>query len=187
MAESLDNYITHGMSGKLGNLLVFRQWFGKTIVGKRPRKVGTFTSKQQAIRAKFQQAAAYAKTALADAATLQAYKDKTLPGQTAFNLAMADYFLAPTITKIDHSSYSGAAGNKIKIAALDDFMVQKVDVAIHRPDGTLLEQGVAVADPDGIHWIYMTTQANGTMSGSKITATATDLPANVTVKDEILP
>ena len=177
----------HGMSGKLGDLLVFRQWFGRTIAGKRPRKVETISAAQQSVRDKFQKATVYASAALADAATKQAYKDKTSPGTTAFNLALADFFIAPSIGKIDPHGYTGAAGGKIKIEATDDFMVKSVNVKIAKADGTLIEQGAATADPDGLNWWYTATQANASLSGTKITVTAMDLPANVTVKDEILP
>ena len=186
MAESKDNYVIHGMSGKLGNLLVFKQWFGRTIVGKRPRKTDTVTTAQQGIRDKFQLAAAYAKAAFADTPTKNAYKSKTTPGQTAFNLAISDFFIAPTITDIDTSGYTGEVGGKIKIAATDDFMVKTVDVVIAKADGSIIEQGAAVADADGVHWVYTATLANAALSGTKITATAKDLPANMTVKDKIL-
>src|SRR4051812_28962803 len=77
MAELKDNYVMHGMSGKLGNLLVFKQWFGRTIAAKKPRKNNTVSADQQAVRDKFQQATVYAKAAIADAPTLEAYKNKT--------------------------------------------------------------------------------------------------------------
>jgi len=31
MAESKNNVITHGLSGKLGDLIVFRNWNGKLL------------------------------------------------------------------------------------------------------------------------------------------------------------
>ena len=34
MAKSVNNIITHGLSGKIGDLLVFKQVDGKTIVSK---------------------------------------------------------------------------------------------------------------------------------------------------------
>ena len=38
MAKSENNVLTHGMSGKIGDLLVFRNVNGKTIVSKAPAK-----------------------------------------------------------------------------------------------------------------------------------------------------
>ena len=56
MAKSVNNIITHGLSGKIGDLLVFKQVDGKTIVSKAPRKSNTETEKQKQHRAKFQEA-----------------------------------------------------------------------------------------------------------------------------------
>ena len=39
MAKSENNIITHGLSGKIGDLLVFKQVNGKTIVSKVPKKL----------------------------------------------------------------------------------------------------------------------------------------------------
>jgi hypothetical protein len=38
MAKVGDNIVTTGLSGKLGNLIVFRNRGGKTIVAKAPKK-----------------------------------------------------------------------------------------------------------------------------------------------------
>lgn len=38
MAESKNNIITYGLSGKIGNILVFSQRNGKTIVSQAPKK-----------------------------------------------------------------------------------------------------------------------------------------------------
>ena len=36
MAKQSNNVVTHGLSGKVGDLLVFSQRAGKTVVGKAP-------------------------------------------------------------------------------------------------------------------------------------------------------
>ena len=61
MAKSVNNIITHGLTGKIGDLLVFRQVDGKTVVSKVPRKTTTVTEKQKQQRAKFQEAVIYSK------------------------------------------------------------------------------------------------------------------------------
>jgi len=38
MAESKNNIITHGLSGKVGDLIVFSQRNGKTIVSRAPKE-----------------------------------------------------------------------------------------------------------------------------------------------------
>jgi hypothetical protein len=73
MAQSKDNIITHGLSGKLGNILVFSQRHGKTIVSKVPKHNPEQSAKQKEQVAKFQEAVIYAKTAIKDANTKAAY------------------------------------------------------------------------------------------------------------------
>ncbi|MFJ1430081.1 hypothetical protein ACILE2_04660 [Capnocytophaga canimorsus] len=67
MAQSKNNIVTHGLSGKVGDILVFSQRNGKTIVSKAPKKrKGEDSEKQKQQQAKFQQAVLYGKAVLAD-------------------------------------------------------------------------------------------------------------------------
>ena len=66
MAKSVNNIVTHGLSGKVGNLLVFSQRKGKTIVSVAPKKSNKATDKQLALRTKFQEAVIYSKAARQD-------------------------------------------------------------------------------------------------------------------------
>jgi hypothetical protein len=63
MAKSENNIVTHGLSGKIGDLLVFRQIGGKTIVSNAPRKSNSESESQKEHRRKFQRAVMYAKAA----------------------------------------------------------------------------------------------------------------------------
>ncbi len=179
-----------GMSGKLWDMLVFRQSSRQssetTIAAKTGTRVADYSDKQKGIWVVFKKAAAYAKAAIADAVTKAAYKAMATGGQSAYNLAFADYFTPPTIGDLDSSAYNGVAGSTIKVAVSDDFKVTSADVKIAKADGTLIEEGLAVASIDGLHWLYTATQANASVIGSKVTVTAKDLPANVTVKDFVL-
>ncbi len=47
MAESKNNIITHGLSGKVGDLIVFSQRNGKTIVSKAPKDKTAEDSQKQ--------------------------------------------------------------------------------------------------------------------------------------------
>src|SRR5215831_2366790 len=138
MARSKNNVVTHGLSGTVGNLLVFAQRAGKTVVRNFPRAsdIGP-TPNQEAIRAKFKKAVKYAKTALADPALKKMYADKAGPGQFATNMAVADYFTPPVIQDPDLSTYTGAAGITIKVPVTDDFQVKSVKFIISHPDGSL--------------------------------------------------
>ncbi|MFT4092667.1 MAG: hypothetical protein QM640_03420 [Niabella sp.] len=185
MAESKNNVVMHGASGKV-DLIVFSQRHGKTVISKAPAHSVTHTPAQDAVRQKFQQAVIYARAAIADAAKKQAYKAAAQPGQSAYNVALADFFNAPDIQEIDVSGYTGNIGDQIKIAVTDNFKVAGVAVSVHNGDGTPVEAGNAVQDADGLHWIYTATAANASLTGDKITVTATDAPQNETTADTAL-
>ena len=186
MAKSVNNIITHGLSGKIGNILVFKQVNGKTIVSKMPTKSNKENEKQKAHRQKFQEAIIYAKASLKDQDLKPEYeaeaKDKDLKPN---NIAVADFLKAPQIEEINLSAYTGKKGDIIKIKAMDDFKVKAVSVKIENSDGTLVEEGNATQE--GLYWIYKTTANNTDLSGDKITIRATDIPDNLTEKQEVLP
>ena len=181
MATSNNNIITHGLSGKIGDMLVFTQRGGKTIVGKVPDKSKVaFTEKQKKVTLKFQEAVFYAKNALNDVPTKEAYTNEAKVGQSAYNVAVADFFNAPEIDSVDFTLYTGQPGEKILVRATDDFQVKQVTVAIYNSDGSLVEKGDAQLDSTGLRWEYLTTTINEQLSGDKIVVQATDLPGNMT-------
>lgn len=187
MAQSKDNIITHGLSGKVGNILVFSQRNGKTFVGKVPKqKTKADTPAQVAHKQKFQRATIYGKAAIANQVTKAAYEADAEIGESAFNVAVADFLQAPDIDSVDLSGYTGKVGEKIIILATDDFAVTSVTVNISNADGTLVEDGAAVLSADGLDWVYTTTAVNASLAGDKITIEATDTPGNVTEKQTIL-
>ncbi|GET49099.1 hypothetical protein RCZ02_19300 [Capnocytophaga felis] len=180
MAESKNNIITHGLSGKVGNILVFSQRNGKTIVSQKPTKKTITSEKVKEQISKFQQATIYAKTALKNPTVKEEYQleaDKK-QGVTAYNVAVADMLQAPKIEQIDLSGYTGQVGDTIKVRAYDDFKVTSVTVHIYNSDGSLVEEGNAV--DNGLDWVYTATQINADLSGDKIVVRATDLPTNTT-------
>jgi hypothetical protein len=187
MASVKDNVMTRGFSGTIARLLTFRQKAGKTIVSKLRRPVtGEPSEKAAAVRARFALSIKYAKTAIKNPATKALYKAMASDGQTAFNLAMADAFIAPTVESIDATGYHGVVGDPLTIRATDNFKVAGVTVSIHNAAGELVERGNAIVQEDTVDWLYKATQVNAAIAGSKITAVATDLPGNSTSLDEIL-
>ena len=67
MAKVGNNIVTTGLSGKLGNLIVFRNRGGKTIVSKTPRKKEQEPSEaQEQHQLRFQEAILYGKTSITD-------------------------------------------------------------------------------------------------------------------------
>ena len=187
MATSKNNVVTHGLSGKVADLLVFSQRNGKTIVGKVPDKTHVHQSdKQKETVHKFQEAVIYAKSAISDNTTKDAYQGKAGGGVSAYNLALADFMNAPDIDEVDLSGYTGKAGQQIVVRATDDFKVVYVTVAIYGSNGALVEQGNAALSANGLDWVYITTAETGEPVGDKIVIRASDIPGNVTEKSKVI-
>lgn len=184
MAESKDNVVTHGLSGKVGNLLVFRQKGGKTIVAKKPRNSGHPSAQQLAVRERFQQATLYAKSVMADPAAKADYEAEAGENKSGYNVAIADFFNAPDISEVNLTGYQGNVGDKILVSVHDDFKVIGVSVEIRNADGSLVEEGDAL--PENGKWVFTATVANASLSGDKITITAVDRPDNMTTSEQTL-
>ncbi|HYX08666.1 MAG TPA: hypothetical protein VE912_18185 [Bacteroidales bacterium] len=181
MAKVGNNIVTTGLSGKLGNLLVFRNRAGKTIVSQAPgERKGEWTDAQLKHRARFQEAIIYAKSAIADETTKEAYKTAADNGQSAFNVAVADFMNAPHIDEIDMSSYTGEPGGYIQVRAVDDFQVAEVSVSILNADGSEVEKGMAELVPGNSWWKYSATAKNDTLQNDKIIIRVSDIPGNLT-------
>ncbi|MDR1680090.1 MAG: hypothetical protein LBR81_10010 [Prevotellaceae bacterium] len=188
MATQKNNVVTHGLSGKIGDLLVFRQRSGQTVVSKVPEQTKkTGTEKQTAHRKRFQQAIIYARAAIEQPETGEQYKQaaKKQRGVTALNVAVADFFEAPNIEKVNLTSYTGKAGDKIEVQVSDDFAVKTVQVQILNADGTLVENGEAEQN-GSVLWVYTATQNNENLDGDKIIVSVTDLPGNITQEENSL-
>ena len=96
MAESKNNIVTHGLSGKVGDLLVFSQRNGKTIVSKAPKeRTGELSDKQEVQKLKFQRAVLYAKAVMNDPDKKQMYETMSddSKGISAYNVAVADLLM----------------------------------------------------------------------------------------------
>ncbi|MGC3977454.1 MAG: hypothetical protein QM751_04020 [Paludibacteraceae bacterium] len=187
MAESKNNIITHGLSGKVGDLIVFRNRNGKTFVSGKPRpSTGEPTEAEKEHQKFFQQAVIYAKSALANPATKQAYKDAAAGGESAYNVAVADFMNAPDIDTIDLGKYTGKVGDIIVVTVTDDFKVAEVSVTILNEDGSEVEHGLAQSAAGGLQWLYTATAANSSLSGDKIIIEVSDLPGHITEKQETL-
>lgn len=189
MAESKNNVLTHGLSGLVGDLIVFRAMNGKTIVSSKPKeRTGEPTEAQQAVQAKFQEAVLYAKVAIKNPETAADYKEEAEKKEkTAYNVAIADFFHAPDIKTVDLEKYSGKAGDTITIEVTDDFKVKSVTVAILNADGTEVEHADAKQDAnDTRKWVFTAKAANASLDGDKIIIRASDIPGNVTEKETSL-
>ena len=77
-------------------------------------------------------------------------------------------------------NYHGRPGDNLTIDATDDFKVIAVQICIQDANGHLIEQGDAIMQINTGDWLYAVREANEQFVGSRITATALDLPGNKT-------
>lgn len=188
MARSRNNVVTHGLSGLIGDLLVFRQKANKTYVANKPRPSSKApTTVQMEIRERFKRATRYAKSALNDLVLKAAYVLSAKPGQSAHNVAFVDYQKSPEFYEdMDLTTYTGVVDDKIIVSVIDDFKVKTVHVEIKAPGGAVLEEGFAVQDENELDWVYTVIAANSELPGTQIIFTAKDYPGNTTVLEKIL-
>ncbi len=187
MARVKSNIVIEGLSGSLGNKIVFRQSGGQTIVAVMPTQSSKPpTEEQQQQRQKFGRANRYARQAMKNAVLKEAYQQEAKDNQTAFNVAMADYLNSPVVADLNVGAYSGAKDSPVSITVTDDHMVAVVEVVIYAANGNVLEQGNAELDDNGVDWVYTTQKNNGALKGSKLVVRASDLPGNVTEREFVL-
>jgi hypothetical protein len=186
MVQIKKNIVTKGFSGKL-DTIVFRVRGGKTIVSTAPEhKEHELSQAQKNHRKNFQEAILYGKSVLADAGRKAEYKEVADEGQSAYNVAVADFLNAPAIEEIDVNKYTGQPGSTITVQASDDFKVAEVQIAIYNNDGSLVEKGFAVQQPNLADWLYTATAVNSELPGDKVVVRVTDIPGNLTQVDSNL-
>jgi hypothetical protein len=185
MAKQKNNVVTHGLSGTVGGMLVFRQTATGTVIQSLPRVSGKWTEAQQAQRRKFQRAVLYGRAVLADPALRQEYEAAAhRKNRAPYNVAVADFLHAPDIELIDVSGYHGMSGDVIRIEATDDFMVKEVRVVISDHEGRLIEEGYAQPGVLNIEWVYTVTVDNPNPTGDRIEVYASDMPGNISKAEE---
>jgi hypothetical protein len=180
MARQKNNIVMRSTRGMVGKQIVFKKRAGKPYVAAPPdvnenRKA---TPGQQAVRERFKSAIAYAAAAIKEPAMKQAYADRAKRGQSPHNVAFQDAFLPPVVQGIVTDGYLGRVGDVIVVHAQDDFKVNAVRISIRSAADELIEEGAAAENADGLSWSYTVTQGNANVVGSKITATAIDIPEN---------
>ena len=187
MATSSDNLITLGLKGALGRQLVFRKRGNKLIVAKMPAKRKTeIRDSEKEVRRRFKEASTYAKAAIKTVATKEYYLTQSEPGQTAYNMAFADFFSVPEVSDINLSQYAGKIGDKISLKATEDFKVISVWVEIFGQDGSIIESGDALMSENELDWFYTVKKLNGNLIGTKIVVSAKDLAGNSTVEEKLV-
>lgn len=189
MAKSENNEVMFGARGRVGNLVVFKN-FGnnQTVISRLKKRVKNpvYTAKQEDVKYKFKEAVIYARGIVNDVDLAAFYQKFAKPGTSAYNLALADFCKAPEIRLIDIDNYLGQIGDNIRVRAIDNFRVVEVNIFIYDATGNLIESGLAILSANSVDWFYQTTVANGNLAGTKIVATAADVPGNTTSQTVII-
>lgn len=179
MAKQKNNIIMRSTRGMVGGQIVFKRRAGKGYVSAAPEvnENRQPTAAQKAVQDKFKASIVYAKNAIMQLAVKMAYQLKAARHQSAFNVAFLDAQNAPKIESLLTSGYTGAIGSIIIARASDDFKVSSLKISIRNSNNELIEEGPAIAEPGDL-WSYTATANNLTLSGTKIKATAYDIPEN---------
>lgn len=156
--------------------MVFRRGRGHIIISRKPdmpQRAGS--AAQDAQRARFAAATAYARGVLADPWQRRLYERlAAAQNRRVDKLVMSDFLTAPTIEEIDVSDYRRQPGGRVRVIATDDIEVVGVEIAIRTAAGVLLEAGPAARMHGG--WCYLATAP--TAEPVVITAVARDRPGN---------
>lgn len=180
MSQSKNNVVTYGLSGMVGGMLVFKQVNGKTVVAQRPRKSNKEPTLSQLERQqKFKDAANFAKGIIKDPVYGSLYDALAGAGLSAYNVAFADFFKPPILSKAVITSYNGVIGNKIKVQVTDNVKVLSVSVSIFDANDLPIETGMATQMPNNFDWEYIVSENNPTLIGTKFRFEAIDIPENI--------
>ncbi|HET6999749.1 MAG TPA: hypothetical protein VFI33_00480 [Puia sp.] len=113
MAKIKDNYVTHGISGKIGKFVFKYNKFGTTSVGLPPDLSNVIpTKRQRKFRNNFAKAVSYAKSVLKD--PMKAEKYQTGDNKSLYVKALKDYL-----------HQNKAAKKKAALLIIDDSFVLK--------------------------------------------------------------
>jgi len=173
------------VSGQMGEM-VYRVVRGKVVISRKPVIKAEPTQGQLEHRERFKQAVAYGKAVMSAEDSRELYeaaaKERDMP---VFALMVADYFNAPSISKIDLSAYDGHAGNIIHITASDDFSIASLHVSITNDQGNPIEDAEAVETPSGSgNWVYTANASVTPGTSVNVQAVATDRPGGTAVASE---
>ncbi len=165
MAQVVNNIFARGLSGKLGDQVVFRHLRdGRTIVCTKPDFSRRKLSKEQkAHHKRFKVAAAYAQSASRREPIYAQLAEGTM--KNAYNVALGDWFHPPVIHRLERK------GEAIRIQASDDVLVAGVQVTVLDEQGQAVERGAAVRGK-GDWWEYVPHETG------KVIVEARDLAGN---------
>jgi hypothetical protein len=185
MAKVRLNALLESIRGQIGEDLVLKRGRdGQIILSRKPTfpEDREFSPAQRAHQARFRAAAAYAKAAARQEPIYAELARKRR--QTAYNVALSDWFHPPKIVVVDRTGWTGQAGQEIRVLAEDDVAVRRVEVEI-LAGNQRLEAGEARPER-GPWWVYRTT-ADCPPVGVRLVVRAEDLPGHVAEVAEKIP
>ncbi|HWI90444.1 MAG TPA: hypothetical protein VNT20_04175 [Flavisolibacter sp.] len=92
MAKVVKSIILKGLSGRIGEYFVVKQYKGKTIVSKYPDMRAVERSrKQRKNNQKFRNAVRYAQAVMGNEKLIMQYKKKVKKGQSVFHYLIGEY------------------------------------------------------------------------------------------------
>lgn len=183
MAKRRMNPLSGEFQGTIGDLVFYRR-LGKPCVRRAPIRKKKFTAPERKNQSRFGMASRFANAVLKDPAQKARYQ-KAAEGsdRSAQNLAVSDFMHAPTLAEIDLSSYTGRAGERIRVRAEEGVLgAAAVDVSIADQAKALLEKGAAAVEKDGRWWSYTAQKELAPDEPVWITITASDQPGNRTTR-----
>lgn len=175
----------YGTRGMLGKTVVYKDWYGRTLIANKPAKRKVISKKQVVTIDKFKHATRFAKLLMKQPGKKALYERGINERQrSAYAVALKDILNDPIIHEIDVKDYNGRAGELIRVRAYDDFMVTAVIVTIMATNGNVVETGQAQPRGKRGLWRFTTTTGLPDAKGLIIMAEARDLSGN-TVRTEI--
>ena len=181
----MNNPAMYGTRGMLGKTLVYKDWYGRTLVTNKPKKRKSISEKQVTTIDNFKNATRFAKALMKKPEKKALYERGINERQrSAYAVALKDILNKPEIQEIDIKDYNGRAGELIRVRAYDDFMVASVIVTISSVDGKVVDTGSAQPRGKRGLWRFTTTTGVPDAKGLMISAEAKDVAGN-TVRGEI--
>ena len=185
MPTAKNNLVTKGLSGMVGNQLVFvKETKGKReYMRNRPKKIpkSKESEAQRLHRFKYyKEGSRYWKSVKARPELLREYEKIAESPRNAYNMAMEDHMHDPVITKFTLSQSKTKHNPVVQIQAINLIRLKEVYVKVYNMEGQLLEDGEAVITKTITNWKYTFSVVTNPIPEIIVQVIATDFPRNVT-------
>ena len=174
MAKIVNNPLTSTFSGQVGDDIIFRRIGNRTFVAKKGVNTKLATPAQRGRRDLFATAQFYASQMMENPEYSEWYSivAKVNGMRNAQGAAVKDYMSKPEIDNVNTKGYKGNIGDVIHIKPKMLLKIKRIEITIHRADGTELESGLAIKSE--LNWKYVATRSNHQVEGSRVAMIAYD-------------